>query len=68
MNSVNQKSTAFELYEWAKKDGQFSNIAVIYKNEQDYETVAEFLKHRFENCATIPGMKKLHFVKPVQTN
>ena len=68
MISDNQISTAFELYEWAKQDGQFSNITVIYKNEQDYETAAGFLKHWFENCATIPDTQKLDFVKPGQNN
>ena len=57
-----------ELYEWAKQDGQFSNIIVIYKNEQDYVTAAGFLKHRLQNCVTISGTQKLDFFKPGQNN
>ena len=37
-----QITTAFQLYEWAVQDGNFSKITSIFKSEQDYENPLNF--------------------------
>ena len=66
MTADKQITSAEELYQWAVEDNCFLNISVLFRTEKDYRIGENFLKNRFENCTTITGAQKLHYVEPAQ--
>ncbi|KYN07562.1 hypothetical protein ALC62_01467 [Cyphomyrmex costatus] len=59
-----QITTPFELYAWASKSSNISNITVYFSSLEDYTKAAEKLNDRYKNTKTISGTQKLHCIKP----
>ena len=66
MTANKQITSAKELYQWAVEDYCFLNISVLFRTEKDYKSGENFLNNRFENCKTITGTQKFHYVEPAQ--
>ena len=56
---------AKQLYEFAMKD--ISGMCFCYVTNEEYKEEAQLLQERFEKSQTVPGTRKYHCFKPLNT-